>query len=83
MKYDFTSILDRCGKDAIAVDMVGAPGSPYPAPKEGFDAIPMWVADMNFPVVPTIQEHMIKRAQHPTFVSVCPMKKYPPGSITS
>ena len=41
MKYDFTSILDRRGKDAVAIDAVGAPGSPYPAPREGFDVIPM------------------------------------------
>ena len=67
MKFDFTSILDRRGKDAIAIDLVGMPGSPYPAPREGFDVIPMWVADMNFPVVPTIQEAMIERAKHPTF----------------
>ena len=33
MKYDFTSIIDRRGKDAIAVDMVGMPDSPYPAPR--------------------------------------------------
>ena len=76
MKYDFTSILDRHGKDAIAVDMIGMPGSPYPAPREGFDAIPMWVADMNFPVCPTIQEHMIARAQHPTFGYFMPTKEY-------
>ena len=67
MKYDFTSILDRKGKDAIAVDLVGGPISAYPAPREGFDVIPMWVADMNFPVVPTIQEAMIERAKQPTF----------------
>ena len=66
MKYDFTSILDRKGKDAIAIDLVKEGGA-YPAPKEGFDVIPMWVADMNFPVVPTIQEAMIQRAKHPTF----------------
>ena len=76
MKYDFTSVLDRRGKDAIAVDMIGAPGSPYPAPREGFDAIPMWVADMNFPVVPTIQEAMIERAKHPTFGYFNPTKEY-------
>ena len=76
MKYDFTTILDRKGKDAIAVDLVGAPGAPYPAPKEGFDVIPMWVADMNFPVVPTIQEEMIKRAQHPTFGYFMPRQEY-------
>ena len=76
MKFDFTSILDRHGKDAIAVDMIGAPGSPYPAPREGFDAIPMWVADMNFPVCPTIQEAMIARAQHPTFGYFMPTQEY-------
>jgi cystathionine beta-lyase len=76
MKYDFTSILDRKGKDAIAVDMVGAPGAPYPAPREGFDVIPMWVADMNFPVVPTIQEAMIARAQQPTFGYFRPRQEY-------
>ena len=76
MKYDFTSILDRKGKDAIAVDLVGMPGSAYPAPKEGFDVIPMWVADMNFPVCPTIQEYMIRRAQHPTFGYFMPTQEY-------
>ena len=76
MKYDFTTILDRKGKDAIAVDMVGAPGSPYPAPREGFDVIPMWVADMNYPVCPTIQEAMIERAKHPTFGYFAPTDAY-------
>ena len=76
MKYDFTSILDRRGKDAIAVDMIGAPGSSYPAPREVFDAIPMWVADMNFPVCPTIQEAMIERAKHPTFGYFMPTEEY-------
>ena len=76
MKYDFTSILDRRGKDAIAVDLVGAPGSAYPAPREGFDIIPMWVADMNVPVVPTVQEAMIERAQHPTFGYFSPTENY-------
>ena len=27
----------------------------------------MWVADMNFPTVPTIQEAIIERAKHPAF----------------
>ena len=75
MKYDFTSILDRKGKDAIAVDLVKEGGA-YPAPKDGFDVIPMWVADMNFPVVPTIQEAMIKRAQEPTFGYFMPREEY-------
>ena len=43
MKYDFTSIMDRHGKDAIAVDMIGNPDGFAPAaPLPGFDPIPMW-----------------------------------------
>ena len=61
MKYDFTSILDRRGRDAIAVDGLGSGFAPG-RPREGFDAIPMWVADMNFPTVPAVQEAMIRRA---------------------
>ncbi len=66
MKYDFTSIIDRRGMDANAIDGLGTGHAPG-APKDGFDAIPMWVADMNFATVPTVTEHIIKRAQHPTF----------------
>ncbi len=77
MKYDFTTVLQRKGHDALAVDVVGKPGSPIPvAPKAGFDAIPMWVADMNFPVVPTVQEEMAKRLQHPTFGYFEPREEY-------
>ena len=75
MQYDFTSILDRRGKDAIAVDIPAAadasdPGSAYFAQAQlrpGFDQIPMWVADMNFPVVPTIQQAITERVAHPAF----------------
>lgn len=31
------------------------------------DVIPMWVADMDFPVAPAIQEAIRKRAEHPVF----------------
>lgn len=77
MKYDFTTIMDRRGRDAIAVDMVGAadgfgPGAPLP----GFDPIPMWVADMNFPVVPTIPAAMIERAMHPAYGYFRPTAEY-------
>ena len=60
--------MNRHGKDAIAVDSVGQMNGFAPeAPKPGFDVIPMWVADMNFPTVPTIQQAIIERAQHPAF----------------
>lgn len=68
MKYDFTSIMDRHGKDAIAVDGLGTtPGFTPELPKDGFDVIPMWVADMNFPTVPTIPQAIMERASHPAY----------------
>ena len=60
MKYDFTTIMDRRGQDALAVDSLGSKMASAPdLPKEGFDPIPMWVADMNFPTAPAIQEAII------------------------
>lgn len=77
MKYDFTTLMDRHGKDAIAVDGLGDPGGSAPAkPKEGFDAIPMWVADMNFPTAPTVLEAVMNRVQHPAFGYFSPSDEY-------
>ena len=73
MKYDFTSILDRNGKDAIAVAHIPIPGAQV---KEGFDRIPMWVADMNFPTVPTVVETMMERVQHPAYGYFDPSEEY-------
>lgn len=75
MQYDFTSIMDRHGKDAMAVDEIGAGTAPG-APKEGFDVIPMWVADMNFPTVPTVPEAIIERAKHPAYGYFYPTEEY-------
>ena len=36
-------------------------------PNEGFDAIPMWVADMNFATAPAVTEAIRKRLEHPLF----------------
>ena len=77
MKYDFTSIIDRVGKDAIAVDGIGEmKGFAPTAPREGFDVIPMWIADMNFPTVPTVQQAVIERAKHPAFGYFAPSDEY-------
>ena len=65
--FDFETMLERHGMDAIAVDAIGKSPSAPGGPKEGFDAIPMWVADMNFATCPTVTEEIIKRAQHPAF----------------
>ena len=77
MKYDFTTIIDRHCKDAIAVDAVGQPGGFGPGgPKEGFDVIPMWVADMNFATVPTVVEAMQQRIAHPAYGYFSPTDAY-------
>ena len=73
MKYDFTTIMDRRGMDAIAVDHI-----PYNdvQVKEGFSVIPMWVADMNFQTVPTIPEMIIKRTEHAAYGYFDPGEEY-------
>ena len=73
MKYDFTTIMDRRGMDAIAVDKI-----PYEnvQVEEGFSTIPMWVADMNFQTVPTIPEAMIERTKHAAYGYFEPRKEY-------
>lgn len=77
MKYDFTTVMDRHGKDAVAVDGLGTdPGFAPEPPKDGFDAIPMWIADMNFATVPTVQEAIIERAKHPAFGYFDPTDEY-------
>lgn len=77
MKYDFTSLMDRHGKDAIAVDGLGTwPGFAPEKPEEGFDVIPMWVADMNFPTAPCIQDAIIERVKHPAFGYFVPSEEY-------
>ena len=82
MQYDFTSILDRRGKDAIAVDVperadcFGAEYFSKAKLRPGFDRIPMWVADMNFPTVPTFPEAIIERAKHPAYGYFAPRDEY-------
>ena len=77
MQYDFTSLIDRRGKDALAVDELGSGKGHAPAaPKEGFDAIPMWVADMNFATVPTVPQALAQRASHPLYGYFAPSDDY-------
>jgi len=68
MKYDFESMIDRQGKDALAIDGVGAyPGIAPEKPDEGFDFIPMWVADMNFATAPAVTAALKERISHPLY----------------
>ena len=81
MTYDFTTVMDRKGKDALAFEveagmnsgMLGVRGAKV---REGFSVIPMWVADMNFATVPTVQEAIIERVKHPAFGYFLPSDAY-------
>lgn len=77
MKFDFTTVWDRQGKDAMAVESVGGTGHGVPsAPKEGFDLIPMWIADMGFATAPAVTEAIRSRLDHPLFGYFKPRKEY-------
>ena len=73
MKYDFTTLMDRHGKDSIALDHIPIPDAQI---RTGFSRIPMWVADMNFPTCPSITESIAKRVQHPAFGYFRPAEEY-------
>lgn len=77
MRFDFTSIMERHGMDAVAVGGLGAiPGMTPDMPKGGFDVIPLWIADMNFPTVPAIPQAIIARAEHPAYGYFFPTPQY-------
>ena len=74
MKYNFTDIIERNGKDAIAAEKI-----PYAADmqvKEGFSRIPMWVADMNFATAPSIPQKVAERLAHPLYGYFDPRQEY-------
>jgi len=61
-KYDFTTVLNRRGQDCIAANICPIEGV---TTREGFDEIPLWVADMSFPTAPAILEAMRRRLDFP------------------
>ena len=77
MKYDFTSILDRKGKDSIAADAESMYGLEIEGKiRDGFSRIPMWVADMNFKVAPSIHRAITDRMEHQVFGYFAPSDEY-------
>lgn len=68
MRFDFTSIPNRHGHDALAVDGLGdGSGFAPAAPQPGFDSIPLWVADMSFATAPSVTRAIHERTDHPFF----------------
>ena len=67
VQFDFTTVMDRQGKDALAVDVdaalrSGMLGVRDAQVRSGFSGLPMGVAEMNFPTLPAIQEAMAARS---------------------
>ena len=76
MKFDFTTIIDRRGMDALSIDGLGLGGAAPELPREGFDPIPMWVADMSFATCPTIPAAIAARAAHALYGYFFPTEEY-------
>lgn len=55
MKFDFDTLIDRRGSESVKWDEYGP------------DVLPMWVADMDFPVAPAIREALQRRLDHGVF----------------
>lgn len=60
MKYNFNEIIDRKGTDSLKYDFAVERGLPK-------DVLPLWVADMDFPVEDHIKEALIKASEHAIF----------------
>ena len=73
MAFDFTTILDRHGKDSLAADKIPFEGISV---EEGFSTIPMWIADMSFPTGPFILDAIRKRMEMPNFGYFAPPEDY-------
>jgi len=73
MGFDFTTMIDRVGKDSIAVERI--PFKDYTV-KEGFSRLPMWVADMNFIGAPSITKALEERIKTPAYGYFPPRKEY-------
>lgn len=73
MKYNFTDIIDRGDKDAIAATVIPFQDVQV---KEGFSRLPMWVADMNFATAPSIPRKIAERVAHPLYGYFEPREEY-------
>lgn len=76
MQFDFATAPDRRGHDALAIDSIGIDPTAPAAPRAGFDAIPMWVADMAFKTCPAVTEAIGRRLAQPHFGYFEPSEEY-------
>ena len=64
MKYNFDEVIERRGTQSSKWDNVGARVG-------NAEALPMWVADMDFACPRPVVEAVIERAQHPVYGYTC------------
>lgn len=81
MQFNFTDVIDREGRDALALDAEAAIAMGSLGPRdavidEGFDVIPMWVADMNYATAPSVTRALHERVDHPCFGYFQPTDAY-------
>lgn len=60
MKYNFDKIIDRRGTSCVKYDFAAEHGMPE-------NVLPLWVADMDFPVAEGIQERLMQAVNHGIF----------------
>lgn len=60
MKYDFDEVVDRRNTESVKWDMLNATF-------DTDDVLPMWVADMDFPIPQEIVDAVSGRAKHPVY----------------
>ena len=74
MVYDFDTIIDRTTKNSAKWTLMKK--------LTGYDdLIPLWVADMDFAVVPEVVEALKERAAHPIYGYTTPSEGYHQGLI--
>ncbi|MCQ2576093.1 MAG: pyridoxal phosphate-dependent aminotransferase [Treponema sp.] len=69
MKFDFDTVTDRTHTNAIKYDLAQARHKPE-------DAISLWVADMDFPTAPCIQQALAEKAAHGIYGYSRPDERY-------
>lgn len=75
MRYDFDTVIERRGTNSVKYDLAGRIFG-----KE--DVMPMWVADMDFPVAGFILDAISERLKHPILGYTFRSDRFP-GSVAS
>ena len=74
-EFDFDNMVERRGSGCYKWD-ADLPAGVVLTPEQRANVIPMWVADMDFPVAPCVLEAMRRRLEHGVFGYVKPSEEY-------